>query len=49
MIWQEKLIKDVVLKGSQQSFIYSANVGLKPESIPSRGRDTWHIVPPVAL
>jgi len=48
MIWREKRIKDVVLEDSQRSSIYHANVGLKPGSIPSKGRDTWHIVPLVA-
>ena len=47
MIWQEKRIKEGVLKGNRQSFTYNANAGLKPGSIPSKGKGTWRIVQPV--
>ncbi len=39
----------MVLEDSRRSYSYRANAVLKPGSVLSRGRDTWHIVPLVAL
>ncbi len=49
MIWQEKQTKDAVPRDIRRSFIYRANAGPRPGSIPSKGRDTWRIVLPVVL